>query len=365
MSQTSPKSSVVTCPFCGYPYPMSDMQREVYRGRNMGCMNCGRPFKVQSPPVEIENPAEPTGADGVASPVDGQGGTDGQSGMAIGSSGTPTTGAVAKPATLRPNPPAVVGFVSALMFFALIAAATVVSAAAPDAESESVRSALPHTPAGILTALAFLAGAMAILFSAAGLVRTRRIASAHGALRTAGRGIAIAGLCIGGGGVLITAIVLSTVVPVMNRQREMARREQCKANLQVIAAALATYANTNGGHYPDSLAPLVGNGTLPTGALVCPSTSDTPATGATPALTAAALAQPGHESYQYVAKGLTAGSPANTVLVYEPSSNHSEVSHVLFLDGLIVSIPASFADPLRRELDTGKNPGPTAVSLHP
>ncbi len=67
----------------------------------------------------------------------------------------------------------------------------------------------------------------------------------------------------------------------------------------------------------------------------------------------------------YVAKGLTASSPGNTVLVYEPASNHGEIAHVLFLDGLIVPISASFADPLRRELDTGKNPGPTAVSLHP
>jgi hypothetical protein len=53
------------------------------------------------------------------------------------------------------------------------------------------------------------------------------------------------------------------------------------------------------------------------------------------------------------------------VLLYEPASNHVDVAHVLFLDGMIVPVPASFADPLRRELDTGQNPGPTAVSLHP
>lgn len=104
---------------------------------------------------------------------------------------------------------------------------------------------------------------------------------------------------------------------------------------------------------------------LPPDTLVCPSTGDTPAPGATPTLQAAALDQPGHQSYVYVAKGLTASSPGNTVLVYEPASNHGEIAHVLFLDGLIVPISASFADPLRRELDTGKNPGPTAVSLHP
>src|SRR5689334_562249 len=42
----SEPTTVVRCPFCGHPYPMNDMQREVYRGRTMGCMNCGRPFRV-------------------------------------------------------------------------------------------------------------------------------------------------------------------------------------------------------------------------------------------------------------------------------------------------------------------------------
>ncbi len=72
--------------------------------------------------------------------------------------------------------------------------------------------------------------------------------------------MSIAGLSIGGGGLLITLVVLSTVVPLMNRQREMTRRDQCKMHLQVIAAALANYANSNQGRYPDSLSFLVGNG---------------------------------------------------------------------------------------------------------
>jgi competence protein ComGC len=364
MSQTSPSPSVVTCPYCGYPYPMSEMQREVYAGRNMGCMNCGRPFKVEAPPViEPEQPAGPASNDAAAPAFDGTTGAAPHAPGVSPSSGTPASGAAAKPA-LRRNAPAAIGFISALLFFALIAAATVASAAAPDENGAGGSGLVPRTPAGILTALAIISSSLAILFSAAGLVRTRRIARAHGA-RTAGRGMAVAGLSIGGGGLLITVVVLSTVVPLMNRQREMARRDQCKANIQAISEALATYANSNHGRYPDSLAALVGNGTLPPDALVCPSTADTPAAGATPGAQAGALGQAGHQSYVYVAKGLTAASPANTVLVYEPASNHGEIAHVLFLDGMIVSVPASFADPLRRELDTGKNPGPTAVSLHP
>src|SRR5688500_10928592 len=41
---------VVTCPHCRHPYPITDRQREVYRGGNTGRMNCGRPFKVHAAP---------------------------------------------------------------------------------------------------------------------------------------------------------------------------------------------------------------------------------------------------------------------------------------------------------------------------
>src|SRR4051794_13741089 len=49
----------VFCPHCGYPYKMSAVQLDVYRGRNMGCMNCGRPFLVD-PPAQPEPSTEPS-----------------------------------------------------------------------------------------------------------------------------------------------------------------------------------------------------------------------------------------------------------------------------------------------------------------
>src|SRR5215217_1632771 len=59
--------NVVRCPHCGYPYPMTDKQREVYIGRNMGCMNCGRPFPVPAP-VPPDPPAEPAAALDLSAP---------------------------------------------------------------------------------------------------------------------------------------------------------------------------------------------------------------------------------------------------------------------------------------------------------
>src|SRR4051794_31492311 len=53
-------SIVVRCPHCGHPYPMTDLQREVYRGRTMGCVNCGRPIHVDAA-IAAQFPAAPAG----------------------------------------------------------------------------------------------------------------------------------------------------------------------------------------------------------------------------------------------------------------------------------------------------------------
>src|SRR3954447_12164196 len=54
-------SIVVRCPHCGHPYPMTELQREVYRGRTMGCVNCGRPIHVDGA-IAAQFPAAPAGA---------------------------------------------------------------------------------------------------------------------------------------------------------------------------------------------------------------------------------------------------------------------------------------------------------------
>ncbi|HEX8912944.1 MAG TPA: hypothetical protein VF796_11330, partial [Humisphaera sp.] len=47
----------IRCPKCGHPYPMSRLQADVFRGRTMGCMACGRPFVVNFP-EPAPDPAE-------------------------------------------------------------------------------------------------------------------------------------------------------------------------------------------------------------------------------------------------------------------------------------------------------------------
>jgi len=49
-----PEPTYVPCPHCGHPYPMSPMQKELYRGRTLSCNNCAKPFTADNlTPVEM------------------------------------------------------------------------------------------------------------------------------------------------------------------------------------------------------------------------------------------------------------------------------------------------------------------------
>ena len=39
-------ATYVPCPHCGFPYPMSPMQKDLYRGRTLSCNNCAKPFSA-------------------------------------------------------------------------------------------------------------------------------------------------------------------------------------------------------------------------------------------------------------------------------------------------------------------------------
>src|SRR5678815_1339117 len=71
----SEPSIVVRCPHCGHPYPLTDLQREVYRGRTMGCVNCGRPIHVDAA-IAAQFPVVTAGAEvgsGVPAAADAEG----------------------------------------------------------------------------------------------------------------------------------------------------------------------------------------------------------------------------------------------------------------------------------------------------
>ena len=43
-----PEATYVPCPHCGHAYPMSPMQKELYRGRTLSCNNCAKPFTADN-----------------------------------------------------------------------------------------------------------------------------------------------------------------------------------------------------------------------------------------------------------------------------------------------------------------------------
>jgi hypothetical protein len=82
---------------------------------------------------------------------------------------------------------------------------------------------------------------------------------------------------------------------------DIRQQNRCVNNLQQIAMVLDLYVMNNGGRFPDRPEALLAEGLEPS-ALVCPSSDDEPATGATPADVADAVASGGHLSYIYVGK---------------------------------------------------------------
>src|SRR5687768_4415870 len=52
-----PEQTYVPCPHCGHPYPMTAMQKELYRGRTLACNNCAKMFSADElTPVLMEAP---------------------------------------------------------------------------------------------------------------------------------------------------------------------------------------------------------------------------------------------------------------------------------------------------------------------
>src|ERR687887_214245 len=50
-----PEPTYVPCPHCGHPYPMTALQKELYRGRTLSCNNCAKTFSADElTPVVME-----------------------------------------------------------------------------------------------------------------------------------------------------------------------------------------------------------------------------------------------------------------------------------------------------------------------
>jgi prepilin-type processing-associated H-X9-DG protein len=351
-------SIVVRCPHCGHPYPMTDLQREVYRGRTMGCVNCGRPINVDVaiaaqfpvPNAEAESATGGNALDGGAAtdPAVATAGDPAPSDDAIAGLAMSAGAAPAVAASLKPNAAAVISLTAGIVFVVLLGMAAIAGYVAADASGESGGDLVTY----VLLVSGAAAGLAAIGCGWLGLSRARRPL-------VGGRSSAAFGLGLGAVGLLVGGCVMSTILPNLQRARERADREACQNNLQQIATAIGSYASGDPlRRYPDSLDRLVQTGMLTPGALVCPAGKLQPGAPAT------APSTKFPSSYVYLGAGRTSTSVSPTVvLVYEqPPTGHRGGAHVLFADGYIGFCPAGQMPQLARELQAGQNPPPSAAA---
>jgi hypothetical protein len=155
--------------------------------------------------------------------------------------------------------------------------------------------------AGVPLALAF------------GIVALNKIRRSGG--RITGRGLAIAGLFVGGASLLLWVVM---ILPQVAGTREYERRIQCLNNMKQIGVAIDVYAKEHDGNIPrtfDDLRPYTTNLDK---LLICPSAKDR-----------------SRPSYQIVLGGKkwNGDETIDTVVVTEPLSNHRFGRWALYGDG--------------------------------
>ena len=164
------------------------------------------------------------------------------------------------------------------------------------------------------------------------------------------------------GGLAILVVPFFCVVPILlpstGRARESAQRVKCSSNLRQIGQAILLYANDNNDVYPDGLPELLLTQDLGSYVMICPSTSDMPASGPTTQDVVASFLKGKHLSYIYVGKGLSSATVSpDMVIAYEPLSNHSgDGMNVLYGDGHVPWVNKAMAKKILDELNAGHNP---------
>jgi predicted Zn finger-like uncharacterized protein/prepilin-type processing-associated H-X9-DG protein len=190
----------------------------------------------------------------------------------------------------------------------------------PGMQPKTSGMAIASLVCGILFCVPFCS-LLAIIFGIIGITQTK-----PGMAK--GRGLAIAGTVLGSLYILlvIPLLLISILLPSLNKARETANRAKCASNMHQIGLAILLYQNSNNQAYPPDLTTLWKNEQLTGSVFVCPSSNDTPA--ASPdQLTAG-----GHLSYVYVAPD--SQPDAMTPILYENSTDHRrDGTNILFGDG--------------------------------
>jgi prepilin-type processing-associated H-X9-DG protein len=182
----------------------------------------------------------------------------------------------------------------------------------------------------------------AIVCGAIGISKTRDP-------RSGGRGMAIAGLVLGCVGFVFSFLMISILLPSLNKARETANRVKCQSNMSQIGKAIWLYANENNGYPPPRLSLLVTTQDLEVDRFCCPSSNQSPGS------VAADADDDDHLSYVYVLTGrhpLNAPGGSHVLLYEKPGAHDGDGMNVLFADGRAEFLRQADADKLLAELSS-------------
>jgi hypothetical protein len=187
--------------------------------------------------------------------------------------------------------------------------------------------------AGMILGIFFcvpLASILALIFGIIGLNKTNDP-------NVGGKGQAVAGIVLGSVGLLL---MLSIIIPVLSRAREIANRVECAQNLRQIERAIVTYTNNNNGSYPPDLGTLYKDQQLDLHLFCCPDTNTSPPPNMSVDQAAQWVNQ--NSDYIYLGAGLTSPAPANTLVIYEKDQDHAPAgNNILYGDGRVVFLPTA------------------------
>jgi prepilin-type processing-associated H-X9-DG protein len=143
-------------------------------------------------------------------------------------------------------------------------------------------------------------------------------------------------LTSGGGGQLMVAqqaLLVSILLPSLNRAREQANRVKCAANMSYIYKCMYLYSNENKGKFPPDLGTLIKTQDIAAQFFVCPSGSDGPVpTFAN--LDESAKWVNENSAYIYLGAGKNNLVPAEEIVMYEKPDNHNRQGmNVVYGDG--------------------------------
>lgn len=176
-----------------------------------------------------------------------------------------------------------------------------------------------------IVALAFCCGPFAgIPGVVLGIVALSKIGESRG--KVSGKGLAIAGIVTGSVSMLVPLLAIMAVLllPALARDREQARRVQCRSNLDQLGLACSMYAQDNSESFPEELSRLYPKYAANLSLFKCPTADDS-----------IASAEDIDASSSYVlTPGLRSTGPADAVLMHDKPGNHSrDGANVLFISG--------------------------------